>query len=246
MAKQTPNYISDDNATQAKPMVKKLISSLSFFHQRLENNPTETDVFVHIGILESISADLYKLFGYKSKTNEKQEQMLATIRNERQQLEKEKQNLSSATSATQVTTCLRQYENIFCAWYESIGFHYASIESINVHGFFFDLSDELNKEQHSHLSSDKYFFDWCCQKFQPIQQEDGVDFYEDAYHDNLLDTDKNKQILYRLLRTFPSAYIKHFHTMFDENMHKLRWTVYVPFQDLENLYRTYQSEQKES
>lgn len=246
MAKQTPNYLDQETVTKAVPVLTKLFDSMSFFYTRLKDHPQEEDMQTHMRLFESYFSELSDLFGYHSNATEKRNKLFANLRDERKRLEEDKKRFANTTSPIQVTACLKRYEDIFTAWYESNGFHYANLQKTMNHGFLFDVSDELEKEQDCNLTSDNEFFTWCCQRFCKIQDHTSCDFYANAYHDNLLDTDTNKKILQQILQIFPSASIHNFHTIHDKNRHYLRWTVYVSFGDLEQLYQTYLQEREQT
>lgn len=182
MAKQTPNYLDQETVTKAVPVLTKLFDSMSFFYTRLKDHPQEEDMQTHMRLFESYCSELSDLFGYHSNATEKRNKLFANLRDERKRLEEDKKRFANATSPIQVTACLKRYEDIFTAWYESNGFHYANLQKTMNHGFLFDVSDELEKEQDCNLTSDNEFFTWCCQRFCKIQDHTSCDFYADAYH----------------------------------------------------------------
>lgn len=242
MSKQQPKLLEEPTISQAIPVLTKLFDSMSFFYTRLKDHPQEQDVETHMGLFESYFAELSDILRYSSKAVQQRNEFYAQLREERAKLDEERKRFAESTSPSQVMTCLRKYQNIFTAWYESHGFHYARLKDTYVHGFLFDISDELNKTNEPHLAGDKPFAKWCQTKCTPIQHMYAVDIYEDAYHDNLLDTDTNKSILQDIITIFPHAYIREFRSTRDENMMKLRWQLYVPFEDLDALYQQYLTE----
>ena len=128
MSKQQPKLLEEPTISKAIPVLNKLFDSMSFFCTRLKDHPQEQDVETHMGLFESYFSELSDLFGYHSNATEKRNKLLANLRDERKRLEEDKKRFANATSPIQVTACLKRYEDIFTAWYESNGFHYANLQ----------------------------------------------------------------------------------------------------------------------
>lgn len=227
-----------DQKEKVLTCLTKLYQSLEFFYQLAnDNNLSKENVKTHMELFESYFTELSGILGYDSVIAEEREKRYTEIRTLREQLRKSLAEQSKTITTDLLTEKLNHLDGLFRAWYSSLGFHYASQEKITQRMFLYTVTQELEKEPSCSCvpkECRKYMDEW---GIVPINKRDDWDIFEDQFHDELLDTDKNRKNLENLYEKYlPGFRIWKFESHRNDYGHfVLRHTVYVPFEAIEDL-----------
>lgn len=160
--------------------------------------------------------------------------MLQESNNERNEL---RQELGQSAKAHTITYGLRHYMNALYAWLELTGFHYASMR-FEMMGITCDISHDIDHkldDPRNITFGDKALAAKAASRTPyRFDEHTRFDLYRDSFHDELLDTDNNREQLKQLFRTvFPESRLQGFSVRFDRELALLRTYVYVPYADIQ-------------
>lgn len=216
----------------------KLYQSLELFYQLVNDDKlSEENVRTHMGLYESYFTELSDILGYDSAIAEERRSRYTEIRTLREQLRESLAEQSKTITTDLLIEKLNHLDDLFRVWYSSLGFHYASQEKITQRMFLYTVTQELEKEPSCSCvpkECRKYMDEW---GIVPINRREDWDIFEDQFHDELLDTDKNRKNLEKLYKKYlPGFRIWKFESHRNDYGHfVLRHTVHVPFEAIEDL-----------
>lgn len=219
-------------------IIKKTIEQLQFFGATLDT-ADKTNVDTHLSLLEYAMGDLSEQTGYTCQSLEKSRKLTSQIRALNERIRQLEQEIGKSINASTVSAGIRYYEEILIAWYESIGFHYAST-TISANGIYADFSYEINNERLSYLTSNKNLFEemkqHCAYDFLPDKASVDCDCEPGSKRLCLMDTDSNRHIICAIFdRYLPGSIVRGFSSQLDHNVYLLRPQAYIPFSALEEL-----------
>lgn len=242
-----PLDIHPIDLAKADSILRKIGESTSFFRVRLQEQPKMTDVHTHMGLLESYLTDLIPLVKYDSVLEEEREKRYAEIKAANTEIHRLEKLVGNGISPEGVSSKLREYDDGIRLWYGAHGFQYASLKQYTPYGIIYEFNDDLQYDPDNGCSSrkewEKYFFE----KFSILAtKESAYDIYYDSYHGELLDTDNNKELIHKLLKeNFPNHSIHEFHSRKNDfGSFSLRFTVNIPYVDIDNMLKTIVPEYK--
>ena len=181
----------------------KLYQSLEFFYQLVNDDKlSEENVRTHMGLYESYFTELSDILGYDSAIAEERRSRYTEIRTLREQLRESLAEQSKTITTDLLIEKLNHLDDLFRVWYSSLGFHYASQEKITQRMFLYTVTQELEKEPSCSCvpkECRKYMDEW---GIVPINRREDWDIFEDQFHDELLDTDKNRKNLEKLYKKY--------------------------------------------
>lgn len=157
------------------------------------------------------------------------------LRDANARVHKLEQKLGAEISVPAAMAKLKACEDWFSAWYQLCGMHYISI-SWSPYGLKFDTSDQIehmSDEPESITFGDREL----AVRIAPCVPYAflNYDLKHDTFHDNLLDTQANRNNLENLFkRAFPGAVIFAFKSHLDGTNRLLRAEGHVPWEDIEN------------
>lgn len=218
--------------------LSELLHSTEFFYQLVNcGKLSKENVKTHMGLFESYFTELSDILGYDSVIAKERKKRYTEIRTLREQLRESLTEQSKTITTELLIEKLNHLDGLFRAWYSSLGFHYASQEKITQRMFLYTVTQELEKEPSCSCvpkECRKYMDEW---GIVPINKREYWDIFEDQFHDELLDTDKNRKNLEKLYEKYlPGFRIWKFESHRNDYGHfVLRHTVYVPFKAIENL-----------
>lgn len=227
-----------DQKEKALTCLTNLYQSLEFFYQLINDDKlSEENVKTHMGLYESYFTDLSGILEYDSVIAEEREKRYTEIRTLREQLQASLTERSKTITADELSEKLNHLDDIFRVWYSSLGFHYASQERITQKMFLYTVTQELEKEPSCSCvprECRKYMDEW---GIVPINKREDWDIFEDQFHDELLDTDKNRKNLEKLYKKYlPGFRIWKLESHRNDYGHfVLCHTVYVPFEAIDDL-----------
>lgn len=139
-------------------------------------------------------------------------------------------------TAANLSNTLKIYRNLFITWYELSGFHFADIEKYLTHGMIFRFSSAI-KQSVSIRLGDKQIAK-LMNDITPINLQSDLDLDKNLSHYDLLDTDQNRLKIRKLFHTsFPQSNLLTFNcSENDQNKYVLEFSVYISYEDLENLW----------
>ncbi|MDF2880167.1 MAG: hypothetical protein K0R54_724 [Clostridiaceae bacterium] len=224
-----------------KKVIKKInemLSNMFFFRDLVEGDiVNKTNVWTNLGLNEGFHSDLSKMVGYDSILLNEKEKRHVEIREKNIEIRRLIDLLGKGVSPEAVTGAINRYENILRAWYESEGWHYASV-SYSAYGIIADLSSDMSMEKEAHLADKEIFKVFKNNNGTKQKTDDGWDIHNAQFKSELLDTDNNKKRFQELLLSdFPNAVIYKFSgRKNDYNGFSLRIEFNIPYTDLENCY----------
>lgn len=233
---RTPLSLSEEEKQKVIKTIKEAIDSLSFFCQRLADGADMNDVHTHMSLLEHTVSDLSPLVGYDSVLAEELERRHAKIRELNLRVRELEEQRGKEVSATAASAALRRYENDFSAWYEALGFRYAST-TFTAYGLRAEITAELNHCRSDRLTTSKELHNALSAILPFITESPDWDIVHDHYHSELLDTDKNREMMKRVIKeSFPSARITSFISRANDfDSFSLRCDVFLPYPDIEQM-----------
>lgn len=236
MTDASPAFTSAEVKAKAIGELNDAIQSLQFFRIRCLDTAAParvSDVFTHIGLLENHIAELSRLTGYDGIILKEKEARHAELRAANTKIRELESMLGQTMTGAAVRAGIKHYLDVLGAWWSAMGFQYAKMEPgpwcISA-----ELSDEIIRPGHERSSfADKDLLPLAMSAVTPVHS-DMYDLKQEPYHDNLLDTDKNKSTLQSaLLQAFPNARISGFHIHRDGDLFLLRTNILVDYEDLE-------------
>lgn len=229
--------LTEEQAKQARTVIAKIRDSLSFFDACIASNKLmKSDIKTHMGLLRYAFDDLSGVVDNGETLSKELEETQALCRAANQRCRELETQLGKGISADSITAGLKRLIDLFEAWYELAGFHYASIE-VNSYGVLLcDFSSEIELDAPRHGSpyhealrnKVPYLFgDAETQRF---------DLHKETFRANLLDTDNNKALLARVFKSwFPRSRIYGYNVRSDSDNYYLSIQVRVSFADIEAL-----------
>lgn len=230
--------LSKDEHDKIDDLISKIVASMQFFYQRLHENPTMEDTWTHMGLFESYFKDLSPLVKYDSIMVTERENRFKEIREKNEKIRQLQSMLGKEITAEGVTAKLREYDDIVRLFYGSLGFEYASLESYNTNGIVYRFTPNLFDEPDDGTSSLKQYTPNFQKAFNPIIGDNTeYDVYKDTYHSELLDTDKNRKLIQKLMTdTFPDSLIRKWESRLNDfDSYSMSFTIFIPYNDIDNL-----------
>lgn len=147
-------------------------------------------------------------------------------------------------TAEKLSNTLKIYRNLFITWYELCGFHFADIEKILTHGMVFHFSQAV-KQSVSIRLGDKQVAKRM-NDITPINLQSNWALDKELSHYILLDTDQNRIMVRKLIQAnFPQSNLLSFSSCEnDENKYVLEFSVYISYEDMQNLWEKLYPEEK--
>lgn len=232
--------INEKALNEANRLLIELEENINFFRQRLSEQPKLSDVQVHMHLYEHYLNELTSLLGYDSILQEEYKQRYIDIRALNLEIHRLNKLIGNGVPPESVTSKLRTYDDAMRLWYGSHGFDYANLESYSAYGINYRFNGDLSYDKDDGLSSRKERRDSFYSKYPLITAENTVyDIYRDSYHAELLDTDKNKQLIQELLSdNFPNSRILEFHSRHNDfGSFTMNFSVSISYGDIDNLIK---------
>lgn len=229
---------TNEQKTKISEIIRKTIEQLQFFGTILDT-ADKTNIKTHLSLLEYAMEDLSEQTGYTFQSLEKSQKIKSHIRMLNEKVNQLEQKIGTSMNAATVSAGIRYYEEIFIAWYESIGFHYASTK-ITVNGICADFSYEINDECCPYLTSNEKLFEemkqYSSSDFLPNKKSVDIDCEPGTGSLCLKDTDSNRHLICSIFdRYLPGATVRGFSSRIDHNVYLLKVQAYIPFSALEKL-----------
>lgn len=206
-----PNPIpsTPEQIKEARKLVTEMIDNLDFLRTRLSDRPTYNDIHTHLGLLEYQLTDLGKLTDYTSVLIKEKASRNKQLREANQTIHALEQKLGTGITPQDVSSKLREYENLLHAFTESLGIEYLRTECFTSFGIRCEITPKCHETVCEDQISRKEHLAWMVKHFQPIAVPDtAYDIQRDTYHCELLDTDNNRNRLTRqILETLPNTTI---------------------------------------
>lgn len=239
--------LTPENESQAANAVANVVSLMSYTKDRLNQaNLTGSDADVILANLSYYFKDLDAALGNRQVLSKELDETRALLRQANNELYELKSENGRNTSARQVIDGLKFLEDLFDTWYSLCGFHYGSV-SYSRYGLLVEFSSDVEKAETKdeliqgltfgrkdlakrYAFAVPYLFHEDCSEY---------DLFDDVYHANLLDTDKNRNLLKELFtKFFPNSSIHGFESYQDGDQYFLRTKVFVPFEDLDAWHKS--------
>lgn len=221
-------------------LIRKSYQSLEFLYGQIKNGTMDEEhVRVHLGLYESYFSELAGLLGYDSVLAKQYKERYAEIREKNEEIRRLKDSLmGTGLSAERTMAGLSLAENTFEAWYQALGFHYATLECKGPQ-LFADFSYEIEKpDDRDCRYGNKELF----HELEPLLEEDH-DRLETETHDRrriLSDTDANRKALREIYaKWLPGSRIWQFNSRLDGSTYLLCHKAYIPYTDLFALWETH-------
>lgn len=215
--------------------ISKLLSSLSFMKALLsEGRFNQDEAKCHMSLLRHGYDGLAGLFRMDLLSKELDE-AYAMLRRANGEVTDLKLQLGQGVTASAAASKLEQLEQWFCTWYQLSGFHYMTITQ-NRYGLSFDSSDEI---EHPPIAPEDVNFGdkaLAVKIAHVIPYAFGsADLKRDTFHDNLLDTQANHDLLIKIFaQAFPDVRIQGFKSHVDHpGEFMLRASGFVGWEDIQ-------------
>ena len=193
-----------------------------------------------MSLFESYYNELAKTTVFESIMTAKYKKNTEKIRNLTSKIYELKNQLGKDVTADGVTAKMQFYDDVIQTFYGALGFHYASLEKYTKLGIVYDFSSELEYHQGSGFPYTENMREAFNQAFTCItHDEDTWDIEKDAYHANLLATDKNKNQLLKLFAEYLPNY-RIYNITYRPNDYgsmSMRFTVQFTYTDIEALHK---------
>lgn len=239
----------------SEEQINKACKSLTEMHHAIEHfydlihdadnskvNQTNRDTMLYL--FHSHYKELCKTLDYQDAEIKQENDRLQMLKNANQKAHELTQKLGEkiilTNSATELTAALRFYQNIFTAYYEQLGFHYASEKRMTVSGIEYEFSEEIETTPTHHLTRDKKLIDTMQKHVSHLfGTNTDFDIIEDGYRTELLATDDNKDRLIEIFtRDLPISDIRGFYDKRnDYGSYSIRIHLFVSYKDISNLYK---------
>lgn len=214
-----------------------LISEMLYEALRSDTELTDDFLRTTLGNIEFKFKGLCKALDYDSVLAKEVTERYAELRKANQTINDLKKALSEKdiASAESLNVALDDMEGCFRAWYENMGWHYASISFSN-RSLVAEFSAELDTTNDAHLSHKDVY-----KKMERIITErPEFDIFKDGMGDRryIRDTMANKQLIVELYRRWlPDSHITDFSSRSEKDEWMLRYGVRVSYKDLFALKR---------
>lgn len=221
-----------DAAGQAISILCNSIGSADLLKDIIKDGRLQkSDVRTHLTLMRHTFEDLSEMLDSGETLNAELAQRTAMLREANGEIKRLKDEMGRGVRCGALSGALRKYEQIFRAWYEHLGFHYASIE-FGVWGLMAEISEEMTLDQSEpHLSEKELYGKMSFVKPGTFTTAD------ESYHRNLLDTDANKKAMAKAVaKWLPGARISDFRSFSDRKDFLLRTKVIVPYEALDVLW----------
>lgn len=244
----TPLDLSDEQIAKACKSLTEIQHAVEHLYTIIKNqdkskiNQNDRDTMLYV--MHSYYKELCEILDYTDaelKRERDQAHMIMDANNRARELTKRLgEKVSLAENGETMSAAINFYTRVFTAYYERLGFHYASETYMNMHGIEYEFSAEIETEPELYQIRDKELLGYM-QKHIPhiFGKNNDFDINEDGYTAELLATDKNKkQIIDIFAKDFPESYIVGFHDRKnDYGSYSLRLKFFVRFTDIANLYK---------
>lgn len=247
-AQDVPVPLSKEAHSKCLKTVESLYSQTAYLHERLkQNNLRKSDIQTLLSLFRYGFNDLNEALAGGQFLDDALEQAKADLRAANSRIRKLEAETGQNLSGTQVRSGIMHMSGVINAWYELCGFRYAA-ETINHMGLSLEFSyetDSLTKQAairerlESIEQGDRAFARKAVHFINYLFDEDSeFDLYRDTYHNELLDTDKNRNLIQKLITgAFPNARVTGYDIRRDRSQYLLRPRVYIDFDDIYNLCR---------
>lgn len=237
--------LSEGEKEKVLELTGKILDSVDFCRQMIADGKADLEsVGTMMGLFESYFSELAPLVKYESALRVEREKRYEAIREANHRIHELEKSVGTqfAQNPEAVSAALRHYENVFAAWYQSKGFHYASEKTVSAYMIRYSFSPEVHGDaENCRLTSEKELFRMMRDKNGGIFGENTVwDLAEGSYRSEVLDTDKNRKLFVKLLNeAFPSAYVDQFVCRRnDYESFSLCPEIVVPFSDIVDLEKS--------
>ena len=232
-------YLPEDAAAAAEKVASQTVQQLNFFAHLLKIRKCgQTEVDTHMSLLRNSFDDLAQILGKDVLSSRLAETQLL-LREANGKISDLERKLGAEADTDTAMAKLRSLEERFETWYQLSGFHYATLTYYR-NGINADFSDEIehNRDTGPHIHLGDKALAVQIAPVVPYLFESGYDILKDNFHDNLLDTDKNKQALKDLfLTTFPGSHINGYKSHRNNDNFALRVEVYIPYKSIDIWYK---------
>ena len=232
----TPLNLTAENLLSARKTIRHIIDNLSFLDIRLQQTPNFTNVHTHIGLLENDFAEITKLLRYDTVLAEEHEQRNQELCEAHRRIRELEEQLGQDVSADGVSAKLREFDNIIRCVYGAMGFLNVRLEQHTPYGISYTFLPQVEYGADDGYSGNKKLAAQL-QTFLPLIAADHSEFdlKRDDYHAELLDTDKNKQLIQTLFtRIFPNIIFRSFQSRKNDcGSFSLGFTVHLSYSDIE-------------
>lgn len=211
----------------------RALDQLSFLRQLVMSDKlSRSDVKTHLQLLRYTYENLSKNLDNGETVSAELESVTAMLRSANERIRDLESQLGAGLTGDALSAGMKYYEDLFRAWYERAGFHYATVTFTPwcVHA---DFGDELTKpgQPEAHCAP-RALFD----RMRVEYSINGLEKHEDTFKDILLATDYNRDELARIFRSaFPGSRISKFEYHKDRELWTMRFEALVPFQDIYNM-----------
>ena len=219
----------------ASDEISRLLSSVSFMKQLLDGgNLNRDEAECHLKLIRHGHDSLSGLLGADPLSKDLSD-AYAMLRDANMKIADLESRLGKETTAASMAARMAVLEDWFCTWYKLSGFHYMSLTH-GRYGIGFDSSDEI---EHAPVSPESITFG---DRELAVRIAGAVpyafekaDLKRDTFHDNLLDTQRNHELLAALITgAFPGARITGFRSHSDgPGEYMLRVEGFVSWADIE-------------
>lgn len=230
-----------DAVAKARKAIKEAIDNLQFLYSQIDG-ADDTEIRMHLGLMEYHLQDIAQATGYTSETVNSVEERNHMVREANHRAFLAEGKLGRATSASNVKAGLKRLSDIFGAWYESAGFHYASL-GFTSHMLKADFSDEVELEPEEHIytmkstaATDSELIAKLHDKVPVIMKS--LNVKGDRYRHELVASDDNIEAITAFFREwFPNVTFSEFRQRRgDHAKMALRFSVCIPYQDIDDMY----------
>ena len=241
---KTPALRTPEEQKAPLKTLQELEESLQFFRYLIaQGAATRETIHTHMGLLEHHYRELAGSTGYASILTEELENRIKETRETNLENQRLISLLGKGVSHAAVTGALRRYEDSFRAWYEALGFHYASLECTFFHGFLFNFSGEIwYSPERPDISTNGALFRAVRECLPPIADalNGPGDLERDSCRAEILDTEHAKACVTKAFRDeFPNSYVQRWESRDSQGKYHLRFTVYISFHDVEDMEGKY-------
>lgn len=230
--------LTSENKRKANELITKINDNLSFFKETLDG-ATRNSVHTHLGLFESYFKELSDLLEYDSVIAEEMELRYSEIRKANRDIRRLEEKLGSGITVEGVTSKLKEYENILRCLYGTLGFEYVNICNMYVWGFIAEFNHDI-VEQHDGYAGNKEWVDYFTKCIPHLTDPKyKLDLLKEKYHNELLDTDNNRDNILSIMREYlPDFYINEFTSRHnDSGSFSLKFKARITFKDLDELLK---------
>lgn len=236
---------SENEKRKAMKLLNDIQSSNEFFAMRIQKRlATYRDSYTHMGLMESYIKELAPYVHYDSILDEQMKRRYKEIREVNQENRRLKEQMGKTISAIEVSAYIRRMSNVLHAWGDLWGFDFLIDRQTYAHGFAVETDQEILNEPRNIKESKKE--NPVYEILRPYRHHisddpnHSWDLLRLDYHNELLDTDRNRQNLTDILKTdFPNAEIRGFKSRInDKHSFSLSASVIISFEDLENFEKS--------